>query len=269
MLAPRRTMLGRDLPARRRLRSSVATPLTATPSSPSFADHSPRPCSSTFGLKTFLRPFSCHCSLVPGPHARGICSFSRQAPLSPPPPTSPPGSIDQSQHSVKITKMAKLKLTSWLGSSHSPGTDAEKKKEKRRPYVPSPFGRRGSETNGVSNQAPVANLVTVEPPSRMVALAQKITKDTEKLESYLKANNLPALSFDVDVPADFAKLPEDVARSRQDIIFASRELSLLAHGPRESLRWGVWEFLDVLALQIINHYGIGVSIYTRYMPPKY
>jgi len=54
-------------------------------------------------------------------------------------------------------------------------------------------------------------------------------------------------------------LPEDILQSRQEIIFATKELSLLAHGPRESIRWGVWEFLDVLALQVVNHFGIGES----------
>jgi len=90
----------------------------------------------------------------------------------------------------------------------------------------------------------------------MIALAQKITKETEKLESYMKENNLPMPSFDVDAPGDFPKLPEDILKSRQEIIFATRELGLLAHGPRESLRWGVWNFLEVMALQVINHFQI-------------
>jgi hypothetical protein len=111
----------------------------------------------------------------------------------------------------------------------------------------------------------------------MVALAQKITKATEKLETYMKSKNLPMPSFDVDAPADFPSLPEDVQRSRQEIIHATKELGLLAHGPRESVRWGIWEvstfrrpperggidspsqFLDVLALTAINHYGLGKS----------
>lgn len=152
--------------------------------------------------------------------------------------------------------MAKLRLSSWLGSSQPPSDETEKKKEKRRSYVPSPFTRKDVETNGANERSPEVDPVPSEPPSRMIALAQQITKETEKLESYLKANDLPPLSFDVDVPADFPKLPEDVARSRREIIYATRELSQLAHGPREALRWGVWEFLDVLALQIVNHFGI-------------
>jgi hypothetical protein len=93
----------------------------------------------------------------------------------------------------------------------------------------------------------------------MVALARSITAETEKLEAYMKANNLPMPSFDVDAPADFPRLPEDIQRSRQEIIYATKELGRLAHGPRESVRWGVWEFLDVLALTAVNHYGLGKS----------
>ena len=94
----------------------------------------------------------------------------------------------------------------------------------------------------------------------MIALAQKITGETEKLEAHMKANNLPMPSFDVDAAADFPELPPDIAKSRQEIIFATKELGLLAHGPRESVRWGIWEFLDVTALQMINHYRIGMSL---------
>ncbi|KAK0718885.1 S-adenosyl-L-methionine-dependent methyltransferase [Apiosordaria backusii] len=90
----------------------------------------------------------------------------------------------------------------------------------------------------------------------MIALAQKITKETEKLEAYMKEHDLPMPSFDVDAPADFPKLPDEIAQSRKAIISATKELGLLAHGPRESVRWGIWEFLDTLALAAINHYGI-------------
>ena len=75
----------------------------------------------------------------------------------------------------------------------------------------------------------------------MVALAQKIAKETDKLEAYMKENNLPMPSFDVDAPADFPKLPEEIQKSRQEIIYSTKELGMLAHGPRECLRWGVWE----------------------------
>ncbi|KKY35754.1 putative s-adenosyl-l-methionine-dependent methyltransferase [Diaporthe ampelina] len=90
----------------------------------------------------------------------------------------------------------------------------------------------------------------------MVALSQKIARETEKLEAYMKEKGLVMPSFDVDAADDFPKLPEEIQRSRLDIIHATKELRDLAVGPRESVRWGVWEFLDVLALQLINNYGI-------------
>lgn len=155
------------------------------------------------------------------------------------------------------------KLSAWLHSSSSSSVHVEKKKANRRSisaFTSSTFSRKDSETNGRETQpstAPVtAPAVATESTSRMIVLAQKITRETEKLEAYLQKNNLPSPSFDVDAPADFPKLPADILKSRQEIIFATKELGLLAQGPRESLRWGVWEFLDVLALQIINHFGI-------------
>ena len=170
--------------------------------------------------------------------------------------------------------MARLGLTSWLHPKTGPatGADAEKVKTKRRSLAafsstpkdkPTPK-ENGTKTNGHQPQTADMNVLTTPsnteaPPSRMMALAQTITEETKKLEAYLKANGLPLPSFDVDSPADYPKLPADIAKSRNAIIVATKELGLLAHGPRESVRWAVWEFLDVLALQLINHFGIGKS----------
>jgi len=154
---------------------------------------------------------------------------------------------------VTEVKMPSLKF--FLNPAVDDAGD-EKKRTKRRPFsLSAAFARSPVE--------PVAPAVDIDAPaeatSAMIALARKIVKETEKLDAYLKANGLPTPSFDVDAPSDFPKLPVDMLKSRQEIIFATKELSLLAHGPRESLRWGVWEFLDVLALQIVNHFGIGES----------
>jgi hypothetical protein len=151
-------------------------------------------------------------------------------------------------------KMAKFKLP-WLGLNSPSSTHTEKKTANRRSH----FGRKEVEANGDVKLAPSTARAPVEPASRMSVLALTIARETEKLEAYFKANNLPAPSFDVNAPFDFPRLPEDILQSRQEIIFATKELSLLAHGPRESIRWGVWEFLDVLALQVVNHFGIGES----------
>lgn len=77
--------------------------------------------------------------------------------------------------------------------------------------------------------------------SQMIDLARKITAETEKLEAYMRDNGLPMPGFDVDAPADFPKLPEDIQESRQNVIHATKELRDLTIGPREAVRWGVWE----------------------------
>ncbi|GAB1311709.1 Alpha-1,3-mannosyltransferase cmt1 [Madurella fahalii] len=163
--------------------------------------------------------------------------------------------------------MGKFRLNSWFDRTSTPTADAkakaeaEAKKQNRRSFsaLSASLRAKESHTNGTaaSSSKPVkAEAGSTQSPSRMIALAQKIAKETETLEAYMRENNLPMPSFDEDAPADFPKLPGDVLRSRQEIIFATKELGLLAHGPRESVRWGVWEFLDVLALTALNHYGI-------------
>ena len=150
--------------------------------------------------------------------------------------------------------MGKLRFSSLFhsrDSSSSPSVDADIKKQNRRSFsvLSHSLRQKDVETNGAA-AAPApkptkANKAETpssdQSTSRMIALARKITQATEKLESHMKANNLPLPSFDVDSPADFPSLPEDVQRSRQDIIHATKELGLLAHGPRESIRWGIWE----------------------------
>lgn len=75
----------------------------------------------------------------------------------------------------------------------------------------------------------------------MTSLAETISKETAKLEKYMKENGLPMPSFDEDAEGDFPKLPEDMQKSRLEIIHATKQLRDLTVGPRESLRWGVWE----------------------------
>ena len=168
--------------------------------------------------------------------------------------------------------MARLGLSSWLNSkpAATTTTDSKNPKAKRKSFAafsstPKDNSSVSKPTNGHRPQTAATMDVQstpslpTEPPSRMMVLAQTITDETKKLETYLKAHNLPLPSFDVDAPADYPKLPEAIAQSRHAIIVATKEMSLLAHGPRESVRWAVWEFLDVLALQLINHFGIGMS----------
>lgn len=182
--------------------------------------------------------------------------------------------------------MTKFSLSSWLAPKNNGTSDVERKRQNRRTFSgfssssTSKAGVNGAETGKVPNSGKGAHLngksdqnsvSTLEPTSdvaidaaqppfsattNMIALSQKIAKETEKLEAYMKENGLAMPSFDVDAADDFPKLPEDIQRSRLEIIHATKELRDLAVGPRESVRWGVWEFLDVLALQLINNYGI-------------
>jgi hypothetical protein len=139
--------------------------------------------------------------------------------------------------------MAKLRLSSLFHSSPVSSTDAETKKQNRRSIsaLSASLRHKDVETNGTSKVAKPETSSEPSDTSRMAALAQKISKETEKLEAYMKANGLPMPSFDVDAPADFPHLPDDIQQSRQEIIYATKELNRLAHGPRESVRWGVWE----------------------------
>ncbi|KAM0439781.1 hypothetical protein ACHAPT_000876 [Fusarium lateritium] len=92
--------------------------------------------------------------------------------------------------------------------------------------------------------------------SHIIQLAKKITEETEKFDKYLKDNGIPDPGFDVDAPGDFPALPADIQKSRQEIVYATRELGFLVRGPKECVRWGIWSYLDTISLQILNSYDI-------------
>ncbi|KAK1990841.1 O-methyltransferase [Colletotrichum falcatum] len=125
--------------------------------------------------------------------------------------------------------MTKLKMGAWPGAGSS--TDAAEGQ-----------GRK-PESAGSS-------------PSRLTQLAKKIASETEKLEKYMMENNLPMPTLDPSGAGDFPKLPDDIQRSRMEIIHATRELEALAHGPREDVRWKAWSYQDSLSLQLVNHFGL-------------
>lgn len=159
--------------------------------------------------------------------------------------------------------MGKFRLSSLLnGSSSSSSKEAataESKKQNRRSFSgfldsksAAAKPKEETKTNGTSTTG-----TSSESTSRMAYLAQKIATETAALEAYLKDAGLPLPSFDVDADPDYgAKLSESARRSRQEIIHATKELRDLAVGPRESMRWQTWGHLDVLALQIVNAFGI-------------
>lgn len=164
--------------------------------------------------------------------------------------------------------MARFRLSSLLSPSSSSERSEDKtevKKQNRRSFSafsakPSPKPKKEDvQSNGTAAVAKKPDAVA-ESPSRMVVLAQKISKETEKLEAYFKANGLPSPSFDAEAPSDFPKLPEDIQKSRREVIFATKELRDLAVGPRESVRWGVWNVsfsLDLLPLSLPTSFSGG------------
>ncbi|KAG6044346.1 Alpha-1,3-mannosyltransferase cmt1 [Claviceps sp. LM77 group G4] len=89
--------------------------------------------------------------------------------------------------------------------------------------------------------------------SRLVALARRISADADKVDAYLRENNLPQPGFEVNAPGDFPSLPADVQQSRQQIVHDALELGRLARGPRET-------YLDTLSIQIINNFGIAKMV---------
>lgn len=70
--------------------------------------------------------------------------------------------------------------------------------------------------------------------SRIAELASIIKEETGKVDAYLVANNLPALSFNVSCPPKLS-LPAEVQASRRAVLEASDELTALMLGPVESL----------------------------------
>lgn len=141
--------------------------------------------------------------------------------------------------------MAKFRLSSLFSGSSSSNGSADVKKQNRRSFSglsarsPRKPRQEDSQSNGTTLAALPADAAE-ESPSRMVALAQTITRETEKFEAYFKANGLPLPSFDAQAPADLPRLPKEIQKSRQDIIFATKQLRDLAVGPRECVRWGTW-----------------------------
>ncbi|KAB8295923.1 hypothetical protein EYC80_008743 [Monilinia laxa] len=102
--------------------------------------------------------------------------------------------------------------------------------------------------------------VSEPPTSSLVKLAATITRETEKLSAYLKDNGIEEPSFDITSAVAFPKLPEDLRKSREEIIIATKELGDLVTGAEEGLRWLAMDFYNVLSLQAIYHYNIAKSI---------
>lgn len=79
-----------------------------------------------------------------------------------------------------------------------------------------------------------------KPVSRIISLAKQINAEAEKVDRYLKQQNLSYPGFGIDDPAEFPHLPTAVQNSRYEILRATNELNKLIKGPKESLRWTAW-----------------------------
>jgi hypothetical protein len=77
--------------------------------------------------------------------------------------------------------------------------------------------------------------------SQLISLAAIITRETEKLDRYLKESGAPSPSFDADGPANFPKLEGEIKRAREEVVRATKELGDLVTGPTEKLRWMAWD----------------------------
>jgi hypothetical protein len=77
--------------------------------------------------------------------------------------------------------------------------------------------------------------------STMVELAKIITRESEKLEKYLKESGSPMPSFDINGPANFPSLPDDMKKSRLALLKATQDLEYLVTGPTEKVRWMAWD----------------------------
>lgn len=60
--------------------------------------------------------------------------------------------------------------------------------------------------------------------TQLTTLTQKISRETEKVETWFRSNDLPLPGFDAASPGDMPHMPEDIATSRKEIIHATEEL---------------------------------------------
>lgn len=86
------------------------------------------------------------------------------------------------------------------------------------------------------------------PTTSLIELAGTITRETEKLEKYLKDNGIEMPGFGTDSPLNFPRLPDEVKKAREEVIRATRELGDLVTGPTETVRWMAWDVSNTPAV---------------------
>jgi hypothetical protein len=124
--------------------------------------------------------------------------------------------------------MAKLNFKSWL---------------RQLPKALSPRHETletGNSAETVTKHNGTATASPTVAATSMSQLAGKITAETRKLEAYMHQNGLQMPSHDVNSP-DFPQLSEEINKSRFEIIDATKKLREMTIGPRECVRWAVWD----------------------------
>ena len=75
----------------------------------------------------------------------------------------------------------------------------------------------------------------------LTELAATISKETAKLDRFLKDSESKMPGFDIDSPLNLPKLPDAIKKARGEIVRATKELNDLVTGPTESVRWLAWD----------------------------
>jgi hypothetical protein len=117
------------------------------------------------------------------------------------------------------------------------GTQDVEKKSRKYSAIATPVKEIEPETSPPTLRKIVVNDVAKPSTSPLIELAQTITRETKKLDRYLKDNGIQAPSFEVDSQPNFPKLEGEIKRAREEIVRATRELGDLVTGPTKSVRW--------------------------------
>jgi hypothetical protein len=108
-----------------------------------------------------------------------------------------------------------------------------------------------------SNSSPILKPAISTSTSRLIELANTIKRETETLDRYIKDNDLPGPSFDVDAPLTFTRLPDGLKKSREEVMRATKDLGALVTGATVSIRWLDWDVgLHFLLLCFHDHTDI-------------
>ncbi|TVY26927.1 O-methyltransferase [Lachnellula hyalina] len=177
-----------------------------------------------------------------------------------------------------FSKRASRNLTASLPKDPGNDTASERSTAKRtgpeaadRTLAAKPMtnGPEIKTTNQAGNAKPIVGKLETETAGRrsmakpttnsLVQLAAVITRETEKLDRYIRESGAPAPSFDIDGPLDFPKLPDEIKAAREEVVRATKELGDLVTGPKEGVRWLAWGHNNSLSLHGIYHYRIAKS----------